>query len=125
VDRNEKFATFSGSVVTGLTLVFCLSPTFWIICFGSLLLIVSFSLLAKFEGLWGPTTAKHWFYILPMVLAPTLGGLLRETNYALWLGALVALAGGFATNFLVRRYPPFMSPLQETDTAETAHSISR
>gem|GEM_PF-4363809 len=53
MDRNEKFATFSGSVVTGLTLVFCLSPTFWIICFGSLLLIVSFSLLAKFEGLWG------------------------------------------------------------------------
>lgn len=125
MDRNEKFAKFSGSVVTGLTLVFCLSPTFWIICLGSLLLIVSFSLLAKFEGLWGPTSPKHWFYILPMVLAPTCGGLLRDTDYALWLGALAALAGGFATIYLVRRYPPFLTPAEQPQAAQTASSLPR
>ncbi|MGP9727227.1 hypothetical protein ACT3UD_09520 [Glutamicibacter sp. 287] len=124
MDRNEKFANFTGGVVTGLTLVVCLSPTFWIICFGSRLLIVSFSLLAKFEGIWGPTTAKHWYYILPMILAPTIGGLLRETGYALWLGAIVAVLGGFATNLLVRRFPPFKIPASSVASQYSTSSLS-
>ncbi|GAA1415848.1 hypothetical protein AUR04nite_32950 [Glutamicibacter uratoxydans] len=127
MSRNQIFAGLTGSVIAGLTIVVSLSPSFWVILLGSLLLITGFSVLSKLERSWGPTKSGSYHYVVPMVIGPALGGLLRGTQYAVWLGVPAGLLCGIAAYLLIIKSPPFAesdSDLEE-DLLASSHTTSR
>ncbi|GGL99463.1 hypothetical protein [Glutamicibacter protophormiae] len=121
--RNQSFAALTGGVIASLTLVVSLSPSFWVILLGSLVLVLGFSTLAKLERFWGPASSGSYFYVVPMVIGPAAGGLLRDTQYAGWTGAVVGLLCGLAAYLLVMKSPPFEEPGAD-DEAEGDYFLS-
>ena len=103
--RNQIFAGLTGSVIAGLTAVISLSPTFWIIVVGSLVLVSGFATLAWTERNWGPVDSGNYYYVFPMIIGPALAGLMRGTDLAIWLGVPAGLLCGAAAYLLVMKYP--------------------
>ncbi|WP_313814545.1 hypothetical protein [Glutamicibacter sp.] len=124
--RNQIFASLTASVIAGLTIVVSLSPSFWVILLGSLLLVIGFSVLAKLDRAWGPTDSGTYHYVFPMVLGPTIGGLLRGGDYAGWLGIPVGLLCGAAAYLLIIKSPPFADGESDPgeDLLESSHRTS-
>lgn len=120
---NSKLAVLAGTLVTGLTLIISLSTTFWLIIFGSALLVVGFSVLSAFDGFVGSFNKRYWLYIIPMIATPTIGGFLSGTNLSVWVGAPVAVLGGFLTHQLIWRYP-LVQPEDQYERALPAGHIS-
>ncbi|ALD62750.1 MULTISPECIES: hypothetical protein [Micrococcaceae] len=116
--RNQSFAALTGGVIASLTVVVSLSPSFWVILLGSLVLVIGFSTLAKLERFWGPASSGSYFYVAPMVVGPAAGGLLRDTQYAGWAGAAVGLLCGLAAYLLIMKSPPFAEPGADEEADE-------
>lgn len=108
--RNETFAGLTAVVIATLTLAISFSPIFWVVAAGSFVLVAGFSMLSKLESLWGPANPRHYRYVVPMVVGPALGGLLRGTSYAVWVGVPVGLICGVVAYLLVMKFPPFTDP---------------
>src|SRR4051794_27205644 len=90
----------------------CLSTTFWLITIGSALLVVGFSLLSAFDGHIHSFNKRYWLYIIPMIITPSIGALLHETDLSVWVGLPVAVVGGFLTHQLIWCYPLVQSSEQ-------------
>ncbi|MFJ2621181.1 hypothetical protein [Glutamicibacter sp. NPDC087344] len=116
--RNQSFALLTGGVIASLTLIISLSPSFWVILLGSLVLVIGFSTLAKIEKFWGPTTSRSYYYVVPMMIGPAVGGLLRGTTYAILVGTVVGLLCGFAAYLLIMKFPPFEEPGADEEVDE-------
>lgn len=111
--QNTKYAYLTAGLVGSLTLTISLSSTFWVILLGCVLLAVGFSLISKLERSWGPATPRHYYYIVPMLIGPVIAGLVRRTEYALWVGAPVAIVCALAVYFLIIKSPPFASEFDD------------
>lgn len=122
--RNTKYAALTGALVGSLTLTISLSSTFWVVLLGCVLLATGFSLLAKFEKFWGPAEPDHYYYIVPMLIGPVIAGLVRNTEYAPWVGVPVGIICGLAVYFLILKSPPFKPENTESLESEfsTQHS---
>jgi len=107
-----------------LTLTISLSSTLWVIMLGCIILATGFSLLSKLERLWGPATPEHYYYIVPMLVGPVVAGLVRNTEYALWVGAPVAVACALAVQYLIIKSPPFRHDPDEEFERELHHHHS-
>ncbi|WP_159613792.1 hypothetical protein [Glutamicibacter sp. JC586] len=105
--QNTKYAYLTAGLVGSLTLTISLSSTLWVILLGCVLLAAGFSLISKLERFWGPATPKHYYYIVPMLIGPVVAGLVRNTEYALWVGAPAAVLCAVAVYFFIIKSPPF------------------
>jgi len=105
--QNTKYACLTAGLVGSLTLTISLSSTLWVILLGCIILAAGFSLLSKLERFWGPAAPEHYYYIVPMLIGPVVAGLVRNTVYALWVGAPVALICALAVHYFIIKSPPF------------------
>jgi len=111
--QNTKYAYLTAGLVGSLTLTISLSSTLWVILLGCILLAAGFSLISKLERIWGPATPQHYYYIVPMLIGPVVAGLVRNTEYALWIGAPVAVICAVAMYVLIIKAPPFAPEADE------------
>lgn len=124
--QNTKYACLTAGLVGSLTLAISLSATLWVILLGSIILAAGFSLLSKLERLWGPAAPEHYYYIIPMLVGPVVAGLVRNTEYALWVGAPVAAICALAVHYLIIKSPPFRhDPDEEFDREFHDHHSAR
>lgn len=101
---NEKFAWVIASLVTGFSLILGLAPGMWLGVAATALLMACFTAVAQLEQRATGLDRKHWYYLLPLILTPTICGLLNA-NLALWIGPVIAAAGGAGAYYLIRFFP--------------------
>ena len=111
--QNTKYACLTAGLVGSLTLTISLSSTLWVILLGCIILAAGFSLLSKLERFWGPATPEHYYYIIPMLVGPVVAGLVRNTEYAFWVGAPAAILCGVAVLYFIIKSPPFTHDADE------------
>ena len=109
MSNNEKFAWVAAAMVTGFSLVICLAPGLWLAVAGAILLMGCFTVIAQLERGSAQLNRKHWYYLVPLVLAPSICGLLSGP-VTFWMGPLIAVLGGVATYYLARSYPVIGEP---------------
>ena len=95
-------------MVTGFSLVICLAPGLWLGVAAAVLLMVCFTAVAQLERRAQNVNRRHWYYLVPLILAPSVCGLLA-TELAFWFGPLIAVVGGMGTYYLARSYPVIAS----------------
>lgn len=101
---NEKFAWVSATMVTGFSLATALAPGLWLGVAAAVLLMSCFTLVARLERGATVLNRRHWYYLLPLILAPSICAAL-DNNLAFWLGPFIAAAGGAGAYFLIRAFP--------------------
>lgn len=101
---NEKFAWVASAMVAGFSLVICLAPGMWLAIAAAVLLMVCFTAAARLERAGGSLHRDHWYYLIPLVIAPSLCVLI-DHGHALWVGLTVSFLGGLATHVLARAFP--------------------
>lgn len=111
--QNTKYACLTAGLVGSLTVIISLSSTLWVILLGCVFLAAGFSLISKLERFWGPARPQQYYYIVPMLVGPVVAGLVRNTEYALWVGAPVAVICAVAMYFLIIKSPPFSPDADE------------
>ncbi|MCW4466034.1 hypothetical protein OK351_11025 [Glutamicibacter sp. MNS18] len=106
---NEKFAWVAAAMVTGFSLIICLAPGLWLGVAAAVLLMACFTAVAQLERSAKELNRQHWYYMVPLILSPSICGLL-DTELAFWIGPVIAAVGGAATYYLARAFPVITEP---------------
>ena len=118
MSQNEKFAWVAAAMVTGFSLVISLAPGLWVAVAGAVLLMACFTAISRLERFAGGLHRGHWYYLLPLIAAPSVCGFLAGP-LVFWVGPLVAVAGGAATYYLARGFTDFKERSAAVSLVET------
>ena len=127
MQKNTKLAILTSSVIASLTILISCGPTIPVTLLGGVILLVGFGLLSKLDesSRTSSATGFSYLYVIPMIIGPASGGILRDVALGPLYGVFIGLACGAAAYWLIMKFPTLPDETTDEDYARLPQDSTR